>query len=43
MVSLSLVSHSKKKVAMFAQAGIDGATSGGQASKIRSQKQNLEA
>ena len=43
MVSLRLISHSKEKVATFAQARIDGAASGGRANKANSHEENLEA
>jgi hypothetical protein len=42
MVSFRLVSHSKKNITTFAQAIIDGATSGGRANKANSHKKNLE-
>ena len=43
VVSLRLVSHPKKEATTFAQARINGATSGGQANKISSHKKSLEA
>ena len=41
MVSLRLISHSKEKVAMFAQARINRATSGGRANKASSHEESL--
>ena len=38
-----LISRSKEEVAMFAQARVDGATSGGRANKADSHKEGLEA
>jgi len=43
VVSLRLVPYSETKTATFAQTGINGATSGGQANKISSHKESLEA
>ena len=42
MVSLRLISHSEKKVTTFAQARVNGATSGGQANKVNSHEESLE-
>ena len=43
MVSLRLDSYPKTKTATFAQARIDGATSGGQANKVSNHKDGVEA
>ena len=43
VVSLRFVPYSETKTATFAQTRINGATSGGQANKINSHKEGLEA
>jgi len=42
-VSLGLISHSKEKAATHAQAGVNGATSGGEANKVSSYEEDMAA
>ena len=42
-MSLGLISHSKEKAATYAQARVDGATSGSQANQFSNREESLEA